>query len=194
MPAVPPSLACLALAYAAGCFNAGYYLVRWTRGADIRLHFSGSAGARNAGRLLGRPAFYAVFLLDAGKGALAVSLARLLGADPRVVPWTIPLVVAGHVWPAQLGFSGGKGIAAAFGAVAALDLRLGAAAFLLPFLLHKLGGRLGPAGAVGLGLLPFLPFPAWSWNQVAALAAASLIIAAAHLGNLRKGGISWSGS
>jgi glycerol-3-phosphate acyltransferase PlsY len=192
MPAHLPSLACLALAYAAGCFNAGYYLVRWLRGEDIRRRFSGSTGARNAGRLLGRPAFFAVFLLDAGKGALAVALARLLDADPRVVPWMIPLAVAGHVWPAQLGFAGGKGIAAAFGAVAAYDVRLGAAAFLLPFLLYKLGGRLGPAGAAGLGLLPFLPFPAWSWNQVAALSAASLAVAAAHLGNLRKGGISWS--
>src|SRR5205809_904104 len=44
------------LGYALGCFTSGYYLVRWRTGDDIRWLGSGSVGATNVGRILGRPA------------------------------------------------------------------------------------------------------------------------------------------
>ncbi len=52
------------LAYAFGCFNTGYYLVRWTKKNDIRAFGSGSTGARNVGRLLGPVGFCVVFASD----------------------------------------------------------------------------------------------------------------------------------
>jgi acyl phosphate:glycerol-3-phosphate acyltransferase len=104
-------------AYALGCFTTGYYLVRWRTGRDIREVGSGSVGARNVGRLLGWRGFLATVLGDFGKGALAVWAARQFTTDDRLVALAMPAVVAGHLWPAQLRFRGGKGMAAALGAL-----------------------------------------------------------------------------
>jgi glycerol-3-phosphate acyltransferase PlsY len=117
----------LIAAYAVGCANTGYYLVRFLRGKDLRALNSGSAGARNAARTLGKTGFILVFLGDAGKAALMMLTARYataLGIDARVVPWLVPALVAGHIWPAQLGFKGGKGLSSSAGAFLAVDYRV----------------------------------------------------------------------
>lgn len=133
-------------AYAVGCLNAGYYWVRWRDGRDIRVLGSGNAGARNAGRILGRGAFAIVFVLDAAKGLLAVLVARTWAPD--LVPLCAVAATLGHVFPAQLGWRGGKGVATAIGALAALDIAaLGviAAAFALA---RPVLGRTVAAGMV----------------------------------------------
>src|ERR1035437_1663501 len=116
---------CIGLgAYGLGCFTAGYYLVRWRTGQDIRELGSGSVGARNVGRVLGWQGFLAAVLGDFGKGALAVWAARQFTTDDRLVTLALPAVVAGHLWPVQLRFRGGKGMAAALGALLIYDYRL----------------------------------------------------------------------
>ena len=107
-------------AYALGCLNAGYYLLRWRDGRDIRQLGSGNAGARNAGRVLGRGGFALVFALDAAKGLLAVLAARWLSHDAAAL--CALAAVLGHAYPIQLGWRGGKGVATAIGALAGLDL------------------------------------------------------------------------
>ena len=91
------------------------------KGQDIRQLGSGTAGGRNAGRVLGRAGFAGVAVLDALKGLLAVLLARYLGLAGWWLAPVMLAVVAGHVWPAQLGFRGGKGIATMIGALLAYD-------------------------------------------------------------------------
>ena len=108
------------LAYGIGCLNAGYYLLRWRDGRDIRALGSGNAGARNAGRILGRGAFALVFVIDAAKGVLAVLAARAWA--PEMAPLCAVAATLGHVFPAQLGWRGGRGVATALGALAVLDL------------------------------------------------------------------------
>lgn len=102
--------------YAMGCFCAGYYLTRLRTGQDIRLMGSGAAGAKNVGRVLGAWGFSLTFILDFAKGAAAVWLAHRVGRDPSVVMMCVIAVVAGHIWPLQLKFRGGKGIATGLGA------------------------------------------------------------------------------
>jgi glycerol-3-phosphate acyltransferase PlsY len=112
-------MAVVGACYLLGCVVAAYYLVRWRTGGDVRALGSGTAGARNAGRVLGRKASVAVALADIGKGAAAMLLARAAGLSGW---WTVAAglaVVAGHVWPAQLRFRGGKGIATGWGAILA---------------------------------------------------------------------------
>jgi glycerol-3-phosphate acyltransferase PlsY len=113
-------LATVVFAYVLGCLNAAYYWVRWRDGRDIRALGSGNAGARNAGRILGRAAFALVFVLDAAKGLLAV-LAAWAWA-PEVAPLCAVAATLGHVFPAQLGWHGGRGVASAIGALAMLDI------------------------------------------------------------------------
>jgi acyl phosphate:glycerol-3-phosphate acyltransferase len=185
MNAVPPTPFLLALtAYAVGCFNTGYYLVKVFRERDIRDVHSGATGARNVGRILGRWGFIATFAGDALKGALVIWSARAVGADTRFIPWLAPLVVAGHIFPLQLGFRGGKGLSTALGAMLALDIRFALVGLVLYFVprFHSKGHIL--SGIAPMVVLPFLPFPAWSLSQVSALSLSSAFVLFAHRHNL----------
>src|SRR6266700_3220802 len=63
--------------YSLGCFTSGYYLVRWRTGDDIRLLGSGSVGATNVSRVLGKPGFVLTVLCDFFKGLLAFAITPL---------------------------------------------------------------------------------------------------------------------
>lgn len=120
-------------AYILGCFAAGYYLVRSRLGEDVRELGSGSVGARNVGRILGKTGFLITLLSDFGKGGLAVWAARHFTTDERIVAFAMVAVVAGHIWPVQLRFHGGKGMATSLGALLVYDPRL-ALAYCMLFL------------------------------------------------------------
>jgi acyl phosphate:glycerol-3-phosphate acyltransferase len=109
------------LSYAIGCFSTGYYLTRLCAGKDIRDSGSGSTGARNAGRALGKFGFAVTFSGDIAKGLIAVLLASILAAHHWAITGSLIAVAAGHIWPAQLGFRGGKGIAATLGGLLVFD-------------------------------------------------------------------------
>jgi glycerol-3-phosphate acyltransferase PlsY len=177
-------------AYAVGCISSGYYLVRFARGTDLRDHESGSAGSRNAGRVLGKGGFAAVFALDALKAILFMAFSRQLVADPVWLAWLAPFLVAGHIWPAQLGFRGGRGLVPALGAMIGIDIRFLPAGLLLyfgPQLSARLAGvskghslpRL-LSGILPMAVMPFLPFPAWNPSQALALGIASALVLWAH--------------
>jgi glycerol-3-phosphate acyltransferase PlsY len=165
----PTTLLWVAIAsYALGCFCTGYYLVRWWSGRDVRAGGSGAVGAANTRRALGWWGFLATFLGDAGKGAAAVLLARAAGLHGWGEALALLLVVAGHLWPAQLRFRGGKGVATSLGGLAVLDPRLSLAilALFLVALLDTrrsmLSGMLAIATSPALGMAPGRPFPAVS--------------------------------
>lgn len=113
--------AMILFSYAMGCFCAGYYLTRLRTGQDIRSMGSGATGAKNVGRVLGAWGFVLTFLIDFAKGAAAVWLAHQFGREPPVVMMCVIAVVAGHIWPLQLKFRGGKGIATGLGAIVMFD-------------------------------------------------------------------------
>ncbi|HET7522462.1 MAG TPA: glycerol-3-phosphate acyltransferase [Bacillales bacterium] len=108
-------------AYLLGCFTAGYYLVRWMANEDIHKIGSGNAGARNAGRILGSGGFIATLILDIAKGAVVVWAARFFGVGPYWLVFAATAVVAGHIWPLQFRFCGGKGMATMIGVMLVLD-------------------------------------------------------------------------
>lgn len=118
-------------AYSLGCLATGYYLVRWRTGLDLRELGSGSLGARNTGRILGRAGFFATLTGDVAKGALAVWLAAQFTNYAHLMALAMLAVVAGHVWPAQLRFRGGKGIATSLGALMIYSFQLALAFGLL---------------------------------------------------------------
>lgn len=150
------SLWILPLSYLFGCFSTGYYLVRLLTGADIRAVASGNSGSRNAGRLLGAGGFFCTLLGDVGKGMLAVWLAQHLGGGQLLATAALLAATAGHIWPLQLGFRGGKGFATFGGGMILLDLPLllaglGLAALLLPLL-----RRTSRCGLAALAFMPLL--------------------------------------
>jgi acyl phosphate:glycerol-3-phosphate acyltransferase len=174
-------------AYLLGCLTAGYYLVWFRTDDDVRLTGSGSAGATNVGRVLGRPGFVVTFLWDFTKGALAVGLASYGQASPVAVTLTLPAVVAGHIWPVQLGFRGGKGIAPCLGALLLYDPRalgmfLGLAAGGLVLMRH-----LGLAGATAFAVTPLvlLASDRFALAVVLGFSAMAVMILVAHRPNIR---------
>lgn len=166
------------LSYLLGCLNAGYYYARLVHGQDLRLAGSGTAGARNAGRLFGKRAFALVFLGDAGKGAAATAVGLSLGPESGAL--CAIAVVAGHIWPVQLGLRGGKGIASALGSLLLLApwlLALMAVVFAALKAMGQSPSRAGVAtfwvAAVGSALL-------YGREQVAALAVLALLLTISH--------------
>ena len=118
------TLGCVVGAYALGCFATGYYLVRARIGQDIRELESGSIGARNVSRVLGKTGFLITLLGDFGKGALAVWAVRHFSGSELLAAMAAICVVVGHIWPVTLQFQGGKGAATSLGALLVYDPHL----------------------------------------------------------------------
>src|SRR5581483_1039829 len=188
-PSVPLSDATLVLlgAYLLGGFCTGYYLVRWRLGRDIRELGSGSTGARTAGRVLGAGGFTLTVLGDFGKGALAVWVARHLTLDDRLAGAALLGVVAGHVWPAQLGWRGGKGAATSLGGLLVLDP---AGALLFAGVFAGMAGLTRKTVVSGLAAFALAPLMAVfmgraKW-EVVVLTVLAVLVLAAHGKNLAE--------
>ena len=119
----------LLLGYLIGSIPTGYIVVKAHTGDDIRKIGSGSTGATNVKRVLGKKWFFIVLLLDAFKGALPVVLAYCFltaysqyGITPVVAAVGVLL---GHSKSVFLGFTGGKSVASGVGTILALSLPVG---------------------------------------------------------------------
>ncbi len=139
--------ALLFVAYLLGSIPTGYLLVRWLKGIDIRDHGSGSTGATNVLRVVGKGAGATVLAVDMLKGAAAIALIQvayqsnsplLIWAPSGVEPaqwfaWIEVLgglaVVLGHSKSIWLQFSGGKSVATGLGLLLALNWQVGLLAF-----------------------------------------------------------------
>jgi glycerol-3-phosphate acyltransferase PlsY len=113
--------AILLACYALGCVLPSYYAVKRQTGGDLRELGTGNPGATNAGRVLGRRAYVVLAALDVCKGWLALQIAHVSGLTWIWLAAAGLAVVAGHLWPAQLGFRGGKGMATAYGVILAFS-------------------------------------------------------------------------
>jgi len=173
------------MGYALGCFTSGYYLVRWWTGEDIRLLGSGSVGATNVSRVLGWPGFCLTVSCDFAKGMLAVWLADYFQINPTATVMTMLAVTTGYVWPAQLWFRGGKGVATSLGALLMFGYFIALIFTGLFLALYAVVRNFVLAGLLGFALTPLalllLDFPLTS---VFGLSALALLILIAHRKNI----------
>ena len=143
--------------YLLGSIPFGLVIARALGLGDLRKIGSGNIGATNVLRTGNKPAALATLLLDSGKGAIAVLLARwLAGPDAALVAGAAAFL--GHLFPVWLGFKGGKGVATFLGTVLALDWRLGLIACGL-WLLTAAAGRISSLSALAAAALT----PALAW-------------------------------
>jgi len=174
-------------AYLLGCIAVGYYLVRWRTGQDLHQMGSGATGGRNAGRMLGRSGAVITAIGDVLKGVIAMAIALQLNSEPWVLGMVMVAVLAGHVWPIQLKFKGGKGLSAAFGAVLMYDYRIALGTAIVAGIFSLISRRITLSfmlAVVSSGLIAF--FLGESWEIVAGLVAAAMIIVFAHRDNIRE--------
>ncbi|MBD2559672.1 MULTISPECIES: glycerol-3-phosphate 1-O-acyltransferase PlsY [Nostoc] len=132
------------IAYLLGSFPTGYIAVKQLKGIDIREVGSGSTGATNVLRTLGKGPGAFVLVLDSLKGVLAIALVYwLFNFDPiqnyippRVdaqlwQPWVVTIsglaAILGHSKSIFLGFTGGKSVAISLGILLAMSWQVGLA-------------------------------------------------------------------
>jgi glycerol-3-phosphate acyltransferase PlsY len=138
-------------AFFLGSLPFGHWLAL-ARGVDLRKQGSGNTGATNVGRVLGKKWGIFVFVLDLGKGWIAVVLAKSVGDLPETWSVTVGVfAVLGHVFSPWLGFRGGKGVATSAGILVGL----------------------APWVALGVALIWFLAFQMSRTVSVASLSAAT---------------------
>jgi glycerol-3-phosphate acyltransferase PlsY len=173
-----------AIGYLLGSIPFGFLLTRQV-GIDIRTVGSGNIGSTNVLRTGNKGLALATLLLDAGKGTLAVVLARhFFGIEAGVLAGAAALV--GHCWPVWLGFRGGKGVATILGIALALVPLAGIVALLV-----WLGGALltryssvgGMAAAVAA---PLLAWALGAPHSAIALAVMAVIVVARHHENIAR--------
>ena len=203
---VGPALGTLALfaagGYLLGSIPFGVILTRAAGAGDVRQIGSGNIGATNVLRTGRKDLAIATLLLDAGKGAAALLIARSMmgGAGHSAeVAGAIAGGAAflGHLFPVWLGFKGGKGVATFFGLLLAaawpLGLLAGATWLVIAavFRISSLAALVSSAAAPVYALLPLaaLGLPSPRPVFVLALFTAALIWVRHHqnIGRLLKG-------
>jgi acyl phosphate:glycerol-3-phosphate acyltransferase len=115
------------LAYLLGSVPFGLVITRALGLGDLRNIGSGNIGATNVLRTGNKAAALATLLLDAGKGGIAVLIARaMVGNDAAQLAGLAAFL--GHIFPIWLKFKGGKGVATFLGILLALAWPVGLAA------------------------------------------------------------------
>jgi len=107
---------CALLGYALGNIQSGLIIGRLMNGADLREHGSGSSGATNALRVLGRRQAALTFLGDCLKGIAAAGVGLVIAGRHGGMVGGAAAVI-GHIWPVFFGFRGGRGVATSSGAL-----------------------------------------------------------------------------
>jgi glycerol-3-phosphate acyltransferase PlsY len=173
--------------YLIGSLPIGYLAAQGARGVDLRRAGSGNVGAANVYRTSGLGMAMAVMLVDMGKGAAAVWLARGEPGHEAAAMAAGVAAVVGHVYPVWLRFTGGKGVATAggvFGVLAPLSAAIAAVAFALTVWRSRF---VSLGSIVATTLLPLVEWmlPGPRAVDVGATAVAALILFR-HRGNMAR--------
>lgn len=127
----PVELLIVVSAYLLGSIPSAHIAARALTGRDIYDLGDGNMGAKNTFHSVGWLAGAVVAMADVGKGALAIAMARNLGASEIVVYLAGLCAVLGHDFPLFTGFRGGQGMATILGVFVVLFPLLTSAAMLV---------------------------------------------------------------
>lgn len=194
-----PYFAGALVAYLVGAIPFGLLIGRWVRGIDLREHGSLNIGATNAARVLGAKWGAAVLLLDALKGLLPTALLPLLLATDAESQTHLRVAcgvaaILGHMFPAWLGFRGGKGVATSLGVVTVIapwGTLAALAAFVLVFAATRIVSASSLTAAVTFAvaqliLLQPTPFDARHWSVALISLVAPLLVILRHRQNILR--------
>jgi glycerol-3-phosphate acyltransferase PlsY len=159
------------IAYVLGTFPSATLVAR-ANGIDISTFGSGNPGASNVTRALGWRKGVWVYVLDAGKGALAAGLGLALDGRPMAY-WCGAAAIVGHMFPVFRGFRGGKGVATGSGVLLIVQPILAPLAVGLWWLVTKATGKAALGSVIAVALVPIGLIvqgkPAWEFLAVAGL-------------------------
>ena len=177
----------LVLGYLLGSIPSGWLAGRWLKGIDLRELGSGSTGATNVLRQVGKGPALVVFLIDVGKGAAAVWIARTLGLGDWIQVLAGLTALAGHIWPVWLGFKGGKAVATGLGLFLGLAWPVGLASFGVFLAVFSLSRYVSLASVLAAISLPLLMAAGTSSNANLVVAlVAMLLVLWRHRSNIKR--------
>ena len=124
------------ISYLLGSLPTGFLVGKYLKNIDLRNIGSGSTGATNVLRNVGKwPALF-VFIVDVGKGLIAVIIAKefanqdLIDSNQGYMEVLAGIsAISGHIWPIWLKGKGGKAVATGLGMFLALSWKVGLASF-----------------------------------------------------------------
>ena len=153
-------LAVVVIAYLIGSIPTGYIIVKGMTGQDIRTIGSGSTGATNVKRVLGKKWFFIVMLLDALKGAAPVLLAKYSTVDPYGINAVLAavFVIIGHSKPIFLQFKGGKSVASGVGTILALNPLVGLSIAVVWGIITYISKYVSLGSIIALSISPILMY------------------------------------
>ena len=178
--------------YLLGNLNGAVIVSRVMAHEDVRSHGSGNAGLTNFIRNYGVRTAALVVLIDVGKAVAACLLGQALlsplGYAKEGQMLGAACVLLGHIFPALLGFKGGKGILSGFTVAIIIDWRIALLIFLAFAVAYGLTqyvslGSVLAAAMFGVGFILFYrQQPVMMWT---ALLLAALVIYM-HRGNIQR--------
>ena len=189
MPEITSSLSLLALialgAYLLGAVPFGIVITRGLGLGDLRQIGSGNIGATNVLRTGNRWAALMTLLLDAGKGGIAVVIARQFGPSDAEQLAALAAFL-GHLFPIWLGFRGGKGVATFLGTLILLAWPVGfasCATWLVTFALTRISSL--SALIAALSVVFWLGISGYS-DMIALGASLAALILWRHEANIKR--------
>lgn len=188
----------LIAAYLLGSFPTGYLAARLLKGIDIREQGSGSIGATNVLRTLGKGPALVVLLVDALKGVGAVALVKgfyAVGSTPLIpATWQPGLValaafaaILGHSKSIWLNFTGGKSVATSLGILLTMSLPVGLGTlgvFAVVLALSRIVSLSSIVGAIAVSILMILLKQPLPYQLFAATA--GLYVIFRHRSNIQR--------
>lgn len=188
------SAASIGAAYLLGSLPTGYLAGRLLRRIDIREHGSGSTGATNVLRTLGKGPALAVLLVDVLKGVAAILCVRWIHTwlDAQAsMPWAVGLaglaVLLGHSRSVWLNFTGGKSAATGLGVLLAMSWPVGlgvAVAFGVVLAIFRIVSLSSIAAALTAIVLVFVLEQPLPYRLL--VIAGGLYVIALHRANVRR--------
>ena len=175
------------LGYLSGSLASAVIVCRFMNLPDPRSEGSGNPGATNVLRVGGKQAAALTLAGDMLKGAVPVLLAHLLTDSPTILASTAVAAFVGHLFPVFFQFKGGKGVATAFGAVAALVMPVAlfmAAVWVLVAIVTRYASlaSMSAAAAAPLFALIFIREPAY----ILGLLVIAALLVFRHKGNIER--------
>ena len=121
------NISIILISYLLGSIPTGFLIGKYLKNIDLRLIGSGSTGATNVLRNVGKwPALF-VFIIDVGKGLIAVKIAQYYADQGLIEVLAGISAISGHIWPIWLKGKGGKAVATGLGMFLALSWKVGLA-------------------------------------------------------------------
>ncbi len=172
-------------AYLLGSVPFGMVLAKLMGLGNLREIGSGNIGATNVLRTGNKLAAFLTLVLDGGKGAVAVLIARWVAGEDAAQLAALSSFI-GHLFPVWLGFRGGKGVATFLGVALALMWPVGliaCATWLIAAVLFRISSL---SALISAATAPVIAILMGAGHMALLLIVLAVLIFVRHHANIRR--------